>query len=292
MILVTGATGHFGSATIRFLLNKGVSPEQIIALVRNEDIATNLKELAVRTVVGDYNDYNSLLKAFAGVEQLVFVSGSDIKNRVSQHKNVVNAAKECGIQHIVYTSFQRKNETESSPLWLVAQSHLETEKWIKDSGMKYTILRNNLYMDFIPAFVGEQVLETGVIYLPAGNGKVSAVLREELAEATANSITDNVHQMKEYDFTNFDAFTYADVAAIISEISGKTIQYISPSPTDYATTLAQYGVPNDIIGLFSSFAIAQAEGELDIESGTLEQILGRKPTTIKAFLKSVYSTGE
>lgn len=289
MILVTGATGHFGKSTIDFLLQKGISSTNIVALVRDEEKAADLKSQGVVLRIGDYDNYTSLVNAFKGVEKLLFVSGSDIFKRGAQHQNVVTAAKEAGVQHIVYTSFQGKNETESSPLWLVAQSHLQTEVWLKESGMDYTILKNTLYMDFVPAFLGEKVLETGVIYLPAGEGKVGAVLRSEMAEATANILTGTAHEGKTYRFTNNEAFSYQEVAQYLSAITDKTINYIAPTAAEYAHTLTEHGVPADFIGLFSSFAVAQANGELDMVGTDLEQLLGRKPTSVKTFLHQVYA---
>ena len=289
MILVTGATGHFGKSAIDFLLKKGISSTNIVALVRDEEKSTDLKIKGVALRIGDYNNYTSLVNAFKGVEKLLFVSGSDTLKRSIQHQNVVTAAKEAGVKHIVYTSFEEKNETESSPLWLVVQSHLQTEDWLKESGMDYTILKNSLYMDFLPAFLGEKVIETGVIYLPAGNGKVGAVLRLEMAEATANILIGTDHAGKTYHFTNHEAFSYQEIAQYLSEITGKVIHFISPTLEEYTDTLTEHGVPADVIGLFSSFAVAQANGELEMVSSDLEQLLGRKPTSVKTFLNQVYS---
>lgn len=289
MILVTGATGHFGKSTIDFLLEKGISQSNIGALVRDEEKAADLKNKGVELRIGDYDSYSSLINAFKGVEKLLFVSGSDIMARRTQHQHVVTAAKEAGVQHIVYTSFLGKNETASSPLWLVAQSHLQTETWLKESGIDYTILKNTLYMDFVPTFLGENVIETGVIYLPAGHGKVGAVLRSEMAEATANTLTGSDHAGKTYHFTHQEAFSYQEVADQLSEITGKSIAYHSPTAEEYTLTLSGYGVPAEYIGLFSSFAVAQANGELDTVGSDLAQLLGRKPTTVKTFLNQVYS---
>lgn len=290
MILVTGATGHFGNATIHFLLNKGVKASQISALIRKEQSADEFKKKGVNTLIGDYNNYNSLVSAFTGVEKLLFVSGSDIINRTDQHLNVINAAKEAGVKHLVYTSFQRRNESEASPLWIVAQSHIQTEKWLRESGIDYTILKNNLYMDFLPGFIGEKVAETGVIFVPAENGKVSAVLRAEMAEAAAHILATGSHIGKEYDFTNTEAVTYQEIAKTISAVIGKTITYISPSVEEYGKTLSGYGVPSDVVGIFSSFAVAQAQGELDKESNDLEKLLGRRPTSVNDYLSKLYST--
>lgn len=289
MILVTGATGHFGKATLKALLEKGVPSHQMAALVRNETAGNEFKAQGITTVIGDYDDFSSLVTAFTGVEKLLFISGSDIVKRLSQHENVINAAMEAGVKHVVYTSFQRKNETESSPLWMVAQSHIETENWLKASGMAYTILKNNLYMDFLPGFIGEKVLESGVLYVPAADGKVGAVLRSDMAEAAAVILATSNHEGKEYHFTNTKALSYEEMAQIISEVSGKNINYISPDEAEYKTTLANYGVPGEVIGIFSSFAIAQAQGELNTESQDLEKLLGREPLSIADFLKQLYA---
>lgn len=144
-------------------------------------------------------------------------------------------------------------------------------------------------MDFVPAFLGEGVLEAGVIYLPAGDGKSGAVLRSEMAEATASILSGSNHNGKTYLFTNNVAFSYQEVAQHLSEITGKTINYISPTADEYAQTLTKHGVPAEFIGLFSSFAVAQAKGELEMVGTDLEKLLGRKPTSIRTFLNQVYS---
>ncbi len=289
MILVTGATGQFGKSAIDFLLKNGISSNHIIALVRDEEKADDLKAQGLVIRKGDYDNYASLIDAFNDVEKLLFVSSSDVMNRSAQHENVVMAAKEAGVKHVVYTSFLGKDETETSPLWIVSESHLRTEAWLKESGLQYTILKNTLYMDFVPAFLGENVTESGVIYLPAGDGRVGAVLRSEMAEAAANILSSDQHAGKTYQLTSHEAFSYKDVAHKLSEIKGKTINYISPTADQYAETLTEHGVPADYIGLFTGFAVAQANGELETVGSDLEHLLGRKPTDIRTFLSQVYA---
>ena len=289
MILVTGATGQFGKSAIDSLLKNGISSNHIVALVRDEEKVDDLKARGVVVRAGDYDQYASLVNAFQGVEKLLFVSSSDVVNRSAQHENVVEAAKEAGVKHIVYTSFLGKDETESSPLWIVVESHLKTEAWLKESGLHYTILKNTLYMDLVPAFLGENVLESGVIYLPAGDGKVGAVLRSEMAEAAANVLSSDQHAGKTYEFTSHEAFSYEEVAHQLAEITGKTINYISPTADQYMQTLTEHGVPADYIGLFTGFAVAQAKGELETVGSDLEHLLGRKPTDIQTFLSQVYA---
>jgi NAD(P)H dehydrogenase (quinone) len=288
MILVTGATGHFGKATISYLLKKGIPAGSIAALVRDEAKATELKEKGIIIRKGDYGDYSSLVKAFSGVDKLLLVSATDIANRLKQQENAVKAAKEAGVKFIAYTSFERKNETDSSPIAFVAHSHISTEEFIKASGIPYTILRNNIYMDVLPMFLGEKVLETGV-YWPAGTTKSAFVLREEMAEAAATVLTGEGHENKTYRISNTANVSFDDVAAILSNISGKTVPYINPSPEEYKAALSAAKVPAEYIGMFAGFAEAIKQGEFESSATDLEKLLGRKPATLEQYLREVYA---
>lgn len=285
-ILVTGATGHYGQATITSLLNKGVKPQAITALVRDESKAETLKELGVNIVYGNYDDYNSLVRAFSDIEKLVLVSGSELEKRTEQQLNVVKAAKEVGVQHILYTSVERKTERETSPIQFVLGSHLATEKAIKESGMTYTLLRNNLYMDLLPWFLGENVLENG-IYLPAGSGKIGFALRAEMAESVANILTTEGHENKNYTISG-EAVSFEEIAKILSEISGKEVSYTSPDLETYIRTVTAAGMPETFANMFGGFSQAGSQGELNSENSDMERLLGRKPISVVAFLKQLY----
>jgi len=163
-ILVTGATGGLGKAVVENLL-KTTSSAQLSVLVRDPAKAADLQAQGVTIRQGDYEDYASLTAAFVGVEKLLLVAGNDVPRRTPQHTNVINAAKEAGVKHLVYTSFQRKTEDGSSPIAFVTDAHLATEKLLHESGLVYTILLNSLYLDVLPQLMGPQVLETGTIYL-------------------------------------------------------------------------------------------------------------------------------
>lgn len=289
MILVTGASGNYGKATIDFLLKKGIPANSISGLVRNEDKIEDLKAKGINLRIGDYDNYDTLIEAFKGVEKLLLISGSDVANRGQQHKNVVNAAKAAGVKHILYTSFERKNDTETSPIYFLAKSHIETEEFIKESGLTYTIFRNNLYLDILPMFFGEKVLTTG-IFLPAGDAKSAYALRSDMSEATANVLTSTGHDNKVYSLNNTENVSLQEIAQDLSEIVGKEINYVSPSKDVYTETLTKAGVPAQYIGMFSDFAEAIKQGEFSAEKTDLENLLGRKPTSAKAFLKEVYTS--
>jgi len=291
MILVTGATGQFGSKAIDHLLSKGVKPSEISALVRNLANAYNLKSRGIEVKVGDYTDYDSLVKAFQGVEKLLLVSSNDrqaVENRTAQHVNIIKAAKEADVKYIVYTSFVRKTNFEDSSIAAFQNSHAQTEAYLTDSGVDYTILQNGIYMEMIPIFTGEKVAETGVILFPAKDGKASYVLREELAEAAAHVLTTEGHKRQIYSLTNSTSVSFSEIAKAIGDHLGKDIKYQSLEVDIFESKMKQFGVPDVYIGLFTMWAMAQAQGTMDILSDTLERFLGRKPTTMSQFIAQVY----
>jgi NAD(P)H dehydrogenase (quinone) len=248
-----------------------------------------LKNKGVDIRIGDYGNYSSLIMAFRDVDKLLFVSGNDVVARGKQYENVVKAAKEVGIKHIIYTGFERKDETDSSPLGIVAKAHTQTEKDIKDSGMDYTIMRNNLYMDIIPGFIGENVLETGIFY-PAGSGKMACAMRSEMSEAAANILIGTGHENKEYVISNSVNYSFGDIASILSELSGKQITCIDPALEVFIETLVKTGIPKENAIVIASFATAIKSGEFYVSHSDLEMLLGRKPVSMNEFLKSTYSS--
>lgn len=288
MILVTGATGHLGNSTINFLLQK-IAPNNIAALARDTSKAADLAAKGIDVRVGDYNDYDSLVNVFKGVNKLFLISSSDTQNRSAQQQNAVKAAKEAGVQHIVYTGVDMKDFVNSA-IAQISLSHAETISLIKSTGIPYTILNNTLYADVLPMFLGESVLETGVFF-PTGDGKVPFATRTDMAEAAANVLTGTGHESKEYAISNSIKYTLADVASTLSELSGKQIAYVSPAADVYQQQLLAAGVPEMYVGMFAAFAEAIKQNEFDTATTDLEALLGRKPTTLKEYLQAVYFSG-
>ena len=291
MILVTGATGKFGSMAITHLLKKGVPASEIGAMVRSMENASPLDKLGVDVRIGDYDDVAAMVKAFAGIEQLLLVSSSDrgaIENRTKHHINAITAAKEANVKHITYTSFIRKEGHERSAIADFQNSHLETEKFLKDSGLPYTILQNGIYQEMIFAFVGDKVTETHTIFFPAKEGKAGWVLREELAEAAAQVLTTEGHKNKTYILTNTAAIGFERIAADLSERLNEEVKYTSPDSTTFGTVLENLGVPPMYIDMMTMWGTAIAEGTLDLEDNTLALLLGRKPKNVQEFIGEIY----
>ena len=287
MILITGATGHLGKAAIESLLEKGIPANQITALVRDAGKATDLSEKGVQIKIGDYKHYDSLKEALKGVDKLLLVSSSDLDDRLTQHKNVINAAKENGVKHIAYTSVDIKS-FEGTVIPYVTQIHIDTANYLKEAGIAYTLLNDTLYADLVPLFSGEKVLETG-IFFPAGQGKTPFVARTEMAEAAAVVLTTPGHENQEYAITAETAYSFDEIAEMISEITGKDVKYHHPDANTYIGQLVQFGVPKESASFFAGFGEAIANGEFDTDRSDLAKLLGRKPLELKEFLKSVYS---
>lgn len=286
-ILVTGANGHYGSAVLKALLQNGLEKGNIYAMVRDKTKASQLQSLGIHVVYGDYENYDSLLEAFSGIGKLLFVSGSTIKNRTILHKLVVKAAKNAGVKHIVYTSQQHKSDHRDSPIYFIIKSHLATETAIMNSGMNFTILRNALYMDLLPEFLGGNVVEDG-IFLPAGQGKIAFTLRSEMAETTAIILSSQGHKNKVYEISG-SSISFTEIAQKISEIKGHNITYLSPDPKAFINAAVKKGAPGMLIKMLAGFAQAARTGELDSESPHMEKILGRKPSQVYDFLQQIYS---
>jgi NAD(P)H dehydrogenase (quinone) len=287
MILVTGATGNLGKATINSLLNKGISANNIAALVRDESKSAEFKSKGIQVRVGDYQNFESLKSAFQGVDKLLLISSSsDIAHRFEQHKNVINAAKETGVSHIIYTSFDMKDLRRSIMIGDV-KYHADTSDYLKQIDVPYTLMDNTLYADMIPIISGINILDEG-ISIPAGNGKTPFLPITEMAEALAVVLTTPGHESKEYVIAAETAFSFAEIADIISEITGTRIAYNQAEVMAYVAQLVEQGAPEDDAEYLARFAGAIARGEFDTNKSDVKQLLGRSPISLKDFLRSIY----
>lgn len=286
MILVTGATGQLGGIVVENLL-KNTPANEIAVLVRDENKAADLKAKGVGIRVGTYFDEASLAKALQGIDKLLLISSNDFNDRIGQHKNVVDAAKNAGVKHIFYTGVTMK-DIETSPLKPLLADHYQTEDYIKASGLTYTFLQNSLYFEVVPMFVGAGVLETG-IFFPAGDGKVAFAARQDLGEATATILSTEGHENKTYNLTGSEAYSFAEIAEELSSLTGKTVAYTSPEPAAFEGMLKQFGLPEGIVVMSVLFAAGMKNNDFSSPSDTLEQFLGRKTTDLKTFLHATYA---
>lgn len=285
MLLITGATGNLGKSTIDFLLQH-LQPEQTSALVRNPEKAETLKSRNVPLRQGDYEEYDSLKKAFEGVEDLLFISTSVTgEDRSRQHANVVKAAREAGIQHIYYTSIINPSPDAT---FGATPGHYETEEDIKKSGMSYTFFRNNLYMDLLPDLVGNSA-ESGTLYFAGGEQRGGFVLREDIAEAIAKVILRKEKDNKVYTISAPQTYSFYDVAVGLSKAANKPVKYVPVSTEDMRKGMESAQAPAPVIDISTNMADAFQKGEFDFPDNTLRSLLQREPVNVETFLKQFYN---
>ena len=179
-LLVTGASGHLGHLAVESLLQRGVPAGDVVAIARTPESIADLTERGVEVRRADYDDRASLEAAFAGVDRLLFVSGSEVGQRIAQHTNVIEAAKAAGVGFVAYTSIMRADRSDL----ILAAEHRATEQLLAASGLPHALLRNSWYLENYTGQVAS-ALDQGVVLGAAGDGRVSAATRADFADAAA-----------------------------------------------------------------------------------------------------------
>lgn len=285
MILITGASGELGKLTVQ-KLSAFIPTEDIAVLIREQTNSKNFSDLGLHVRIGDYNDYNSLIIAMKGIDTVLLISSNDILNRLKQHQNVIDAARETSVQKIVFIS-GLLNNAEESVLRRPMDAMFKTEDYIKESGMKYIILRNTLYMENLAKYLGNSAIEKG-IFFPAGKGKVAYAQREDLAEATAKILISEKYNNQTFSLTGNQSYSFEDIAKILCDLSGKDITYYNPEPKIFLETLLKNGIPEQLANISLAFATAIKNGDMDYIAPTLEELLGRKPKDVRNYLEKLF----
>jgi NAD(P)H dehydrogenase (quinone) len=256
----------------RWLAESGVAQRLV---VRDPGRAPELAGAEVAQAA--FGDKSALLNALDGVQTLLLVSASESADRVPLHKATIDAAVAAGVRRIVYTSFVGASPNAT---FTFARDHWHTEQHILSTGVEYTFLRDNLYLDFIPGFAGED----GVIRGPAGDGRVAAVLRSDVAEVAARVVMDSAHSGMSYDLTGPSAFTLTEAAAVLSSSLGRPIRYEAETLDEAYRSRESFGAPAwEVAGWVTSYA-AIASGELSEVSSSVEDITGHPPIGLAEYL--------
>lgn len=274
MITVTGATGHLGRLVVGELLER-VPAEQVAAVVRNEDRAGDLAARGVQLRVADYGEPESLRDAFGAGEKVLFISGSEVGQRVSQHRAVVDAAKEAGVRLLAYTSVLGGPKAD----FQLAAEHQATEQMILDSGLPYTFLRNGWYHENYTENLAP-VLEHGAVVGSAGSGRVASAARADYAAAAVAVLTGNGHEGRAYELSGDTAWSFPEYAAEVGRQSGKEIRYVDLPPAEHRKVLIEAGMPEPLADLVADVDAAIARGLLAATPGELARLIGRPTTPI------------
>lgn len=274
MIAITGATGQLGQHVIESLL-KTVPASQIVAIVRNPAKATALSQQGITVRQADYSDEAALTAALQGIDKLLLISSSEVGQRASQHRNVINAAKAAHVKFIAYTSLLH---ADTSPLGL-ADEHVATEKMLAESGIAYALLRNGWYTENYLASA-PAALEHGVFIGAAGEGKIASATRADYAAAAARVISEDGHSGKTYELAGDAGWTLSQLAAELAKQSGKKVVYQNLSEADFAAALKGVGLPAGLADMLADSDTGASKGGLFDDSHTLSKLIGRPTTSL------------
>lgn len=273
-IAVTGVTGNLGGIVSGLCKKNGI---EVRNLARNVEKAEKLGFSNV--FKSSYDKSEDTVKSLKGIEVLFMVSGSENPNRVQQHKDFIDAAKIAGVSHIIYLSFYNASK---NSIFTLGRDHYATEEYIKENGFKYTFLRDNFYVDF---FV-DLCREYGEIKGPAGNGKVSAVVRSDVSEVAAK-ILENPGKWENHtlNMTGPEELSMTEIVKAVSEYFGKEIKYIEETVEEAYESRKIWKAEQWEYDSWVSTYTAIAENEQSGISNDIEKVLGRKATSLVEYLE-------
>ncbi|RUU51966.1 SDR family oxidoreductase [Mesorhizobium sp. M2C.T.Ca.TU.002.02.1.1] len=286
-LLVTGASGQLGRAVINHLLGaQKIAPSSIIATTRDPENLADLAALGIAVRAADFNDRTSLEKAFAGADRVLIISTGDLDlktgRRLKQHQAAVAAAQAAGVSHLLYTSMP--NPEPGSPV-LFAGDHHGTEQAIKASGIPYTIFRNGWYQENLFMSL-PHAISAGKWYTSAADGRIAHGARDDMAAAIAAGLASGSKESRIYTLTGPQAYTTNEIAALVSEVTGKPLEVIQLPDDALTEGVKAAGVPEDFARIIVSFDANTRAGRIAEVTDAVEKLSGRKPRTLKQFLEA------
>lgn len=272
-VAVTGVTGAVGGMVAARLADAGV-PQRLLA--RDVDAVPELADaVALRF---DYDDPDTTRRGLVGVDTVFMVSAHESAQRRRQHRDFIDAAVAAGVSHLVYTSFVG---AAADAVFTLARDHHDTEQHLRDSGLTYTLLRDNFYLDMLPTMVGDD----GIIRGPAGEGRAAFVARRDVAAVAAEVLRrPDAHRDRTYLLTGPQALTMAEVAATLSRHTGDHVTFRDETIAEARRSRRAWNPPDWQLDAWISTYTAIAAGELAEVSADVETITGRPATSLAGFL--------
>jgi uncharacterized protein YbjT (DUF2867 family) len=268
LILITGATGNVGTELLKRLSRRS---EKVRVFVRRGCGRGAIPARGVEFVEGDFNQPASFVPALTGVERLFLLIPSS-EHVEQQQKELVDAAKHSGVRQIVKLSQLGAHENSRARF---QKYHGAVENYIVKSGIAYTFLRPNLFMQALLNF-RSAIASQGVLYAPAGNGRVSIVDVRDIAAVAERALTEPGHEGKVYDITGPQALTHGEMAATLSRSLGRTIKHVDIARVAFREALASFGVPQwQVEGVVEDYE-QYRNGEASVVTSTVRDVTGQE----------------
>lgn len=278
---ISAVTGNFGKEAIKILM-KNVHRDEIVALARNVEKAEKQLPAGLDVRPFDYGNVEQMTESLQDVDKLLFVSSQPSMElpRMTQHQNVVDAAKAAGVEFVVYTSFPHAETADN----FLSHDHTKTEAAIKEAGLNHAFVRNNWYLENEATVLAPAAQGNPFVYA-AEDGHVGWALEAEYAEGAVRVLLSK--QPKEvYEFAG-PRHTYAELAEALKEATGADFPVISANMADYANGLKEAGLDDATIEIVSSIQQLIKEGQLDEETNDLTAVISHPLTPLADAIKKV-----
>jgi NAD(P)H dehydrogenase (quinone) len=292
-IVISGASGQYGRSLTDKLIVQGRA-EDLILITRTPEKLAERTAQGCDVRYGDFDKPETLMAAVRGAQKMMLISGTRVGARVVQHKAAIDAAVAANVEHITYTSFV--DISPDNPA-IVTRDHRETEELIKASGMAWTMLRDAHYADAMIVNAGPGFIASGVWMTSSKGAREAMVWREDCVESALAVLTGTGHDNKAYQITGPNRETFAEVVAMMNEVLGCAIKLIETDDEGMYAMFDAMGIPREpvddqsVAGIpwnsddMVSFERAIREGWLDICTGDVELLTGRKPRSVRKMIQ-------
>jgi NAD(P)H dehydrogenase (quinone) len=280
-IIVSGASGQLGGLVVEELLARKVPPQNLILVTRTPDGLKHYAERGASVRFGDFTKPESLAAAYAGGTRMLLISiNGGGGQRPELHKAAIDAAIAAGVKQIAYTSYVNADRYTDS---VIAVDHRRTELYLQESGVAWTMLRNQIYANGLPD-QAVQIVRDGKLVTSTPDARVAYVTREDCAAAAAAALTTPGHDNKAYNITGPDAVGPRELVALAQEISGKKLELVVLDEQAYRKYLLDNGTPESAINGALSFAAELDSPYLREPSTAVADLTGRQPTSVRSLL--------
>ena len=293
-IVITGASGNYGRGVTDELIAQGRAADLILITRKPEKLAERAAQ-GCDVRYGDFDKPETLATAVQGADKMLLISGTRVGARVVQHKAAIDAAAGAGVGHIIYTSFIGIDDP-ANPAE-VRHDHIETEALMKASGCAWTCLRDAHYADAMILMAGVGVMQTGKWFSNAGEGREAMVWRDDCIASAVAVLSGEGHEGKTYNITGPELQTFREVTALMAQITGKPLEYVSLDDEGQYAMFDAMGIPrrpvddSEVNGIpwnsddMVTFGQAIREGFLELCTDDVERLTGRKARSVRQMIE-------